>query len=130
MTNFILLAAFVIAIRAGRSIDAAIIGILLLLGLFFLAAVAVAWKRGLTDETSETGTHQRLILDLDGSTQTLLVTNNVSIGKRVPAAVGDHLLVHGEYVWNEQGGLVHFTHHDPQGSHEGGWIDRLGVRYQ
>jgi hypothetical protein len=47
----------------------------------------------------------------------------------VPAVVGDALLVHGEYVWNEQGGLVHFTHHDPDGSHESGWIERLGVRY-
>lgn len=87
-------------------------------------------ERLLADETSETGTHQRFILKLTGSAQTLLVTNNVSIGKRVPVAVGDALVVHGEYVWSEQGGLVHFTHHDPQHTHEDGWIDRLGARYQ
>jgi Na+/proline symporter len=50
VTNFILLGAFVIAIRTGRAIDAAIIGVLLLLGLFFLTVIAVAWKRGVTDE--------------------------------------------------------------------------------
>ena len=83
----------------------------------------------LSDETSETGTHQRFILRLEGVTQTLLITNNVSIGRRVPVVVGDAIVVHGEYVWNDQGGLVHFTHHDPQRSHEGGWIERQGVRY-
>ena len=86
--------------------------------------------RLLADETSATGTHQRFILTLRDSTQTLLITNNVSIGQRVPVGVGDDLLVHGEYIWNEQGGLMHFTHHDPRGSHEGGWIERHGVRYE
>ena len=83
----------------------------------------------LSDETSETGTHQRFIVRLVGVAQTLLITNNVSIGRRVPVVVGDVVVVHGEYVWNDQGGLVHFTHHDPQRSHEGGWIERQGVRY-
>ena len=85
--------------------------------------------RVLSDETSDSGTHQRFIVKLDRSTQTLLITNNVSIGKRVPVAVGDSVLVHGEYIWNDQGGLVHFTHHDPDGSHPSGWIERQGVRY-
>ena len=86
--------------------------------------------RVLTDEASEAGTHQRFILALTGPTQTVLVTNNVSIGRRVPIAVGDTVLVHGEYVWNTEGGLVHFTHHDPQRTHEGGWIERDGIRYE
>jgi len=29
-------------------------------------------------------------------------------------------MVHGEHVWNDQGGLIHFTHHDPPPAHEGG----------
>lgn len=86
-------------------------------------------QRLLSDETSATGTHQRFIVKLDGATATLLVTNNVSVGRRVPVAVGDAVVVHGEYIWNDQGGLVHFTHHDPDRTHEGGWIERLGVRY-
>ncbi len=86
--------------------------------------------RLLPDESSDTGTHQRLILTLRGSTQTLLITNNVSIGTRVPVVAGDALVVHGEYVWNDQGGLIHFTHHDPGHSHEGGWIERQGHRYE
>ena len=85
--------------------------------------------RVLADETGPSGTHQRFIVRLGSSTQTLLVDNNVSIGRRVPVAPGDAVIVHGEYVWNEQGGLVHFTHHDPAHTHEDGWIERTGTRY-
>ena len=48
---------------------------------------------------------------------------------RVPVTEGDHVIVHGEYVWNAQGGLIHFTHHDPQGTHEGGYIQDNGKTY-
>jgi hypothetical protein len=85
--------------------------------------------RLLADNTGPSGTHQRFIVQVGGSTQTLLVDNNVEIGKRVPLAVGDEVTVHGEYVWNDQGGLVHFTHHDPVHTHEDGWIEVKGVRY-
>ena len=54
----------------------------------------------------------------------------MTIGRRAPVVDGNEVLVHGEYVWNDQGGLIHFTHHDPDRSHEGGWIEVGGVRYQ
>ncbi|MDQ2912024.1 MAG: DUF3465 domain-containing protein [Chloroflexota bacterium] len=83
----------------------------------------------LTDDTGPSGTHQRFVIRLAGATQTVLVTNNVDIGKRVPLAIGDDVIVHGEYVWNDQGGLIHFTHHDPDRTHEDGWIEWKGARY-
>ncbi len=88
-----------------------------------------AVTRLLSDDTGPSGTHQRFIVQVKGSTQTLLIENNVSIGKRVPVATGDGVVVHGEYVWNDQGGLIHFTHHDPDHSHEDGWIELKGIRY-
>lgn len=88
-----------------------------------------AVTRLLTDDTGPSGTHQRFIMQMSGTTQTLLIDNNVDIGKRVPVASGDTVVVHGEYVWNDQGGLIHFTHHDPQHTHEDGWIEAKGVRY-
>ena len=69
------------------------------------------------------------IVQVKGSAQTLLIDNNVDIGKRVPVANGDDVVVHGEYVWNDQGGLIHFTHHDPAHTHEDGWIELKGARY-
>ena len=84
----------------------------------------------LEDDSGPSGIHQRFIIRLAGSRQTVLVDNNVTIGQRAPVLPGNDVFVHGEYVWNEQGGLIHFTHHDPAHTHEGGWIELSGVRYQ
>lgn len=86
--------------------------------------------RILTDAPGTDGTHQRFIVKLTGVSQTVLIDNNIDIGRRVPVAQGDAVTVHGEYVWNDQGGLIHFTHHDPAHTHEGGWIDLRGSRYE
>jgi hypothetical protein len=85
--------------------------------------------RLLADDPGPDGTHQRFIIALTGAAQTVLIENNVSIGRRVPVALGAAVRVHGEYIWNDQGGLIHFTHHDPAHTHEGGWIELAGVRY-
>ena len=84
----------------------------------------------LADDTGPSGPHQRFIIRLGGTTQTVLIDNNLTVGQRVPVAPADLVTVHGEYVWNAEGGLIHYTHHDPAPGHEGGWIDRNGVRYQ
>ena len=86
-------------------------------------------ERLLTDDPGPDGTHERFIIRLDGGTQTVLITHNISIAPRVPVDVGKQVTVHGEYVWNDQGGLIHFTHHDPQHTHEDGYIVLSGTRY-
>jgi hypothetical protein len=84
----------------------------------------------LPDRVSVTGTHEQFIIRLTSGDLTLLVEHNLSIAPRAPVAVGDHVIVHGEYIWNTQGGLIHFTHHDPDGRHEGGFIQENGTTYQ
>ena len=86
--------------------------------------------RLLTDQSGTAGTHERFIVKLLTGAITVEVEHNVSIGSRVPVTEGDHVIVHGEYVWNAQGGLIHFTHHDPVHTHEGGWIALRGARYE
>ncbi len=85
--------------------------------------------RLLPDRTSSTGTHEQFIVKLSSADVTVEVEHNISIAPRVPVALDDHVIVHGEYVWNAQGGLIHFTHHDPQGTHEGGYIQDNGKAY-
>ncbi len=74
--------------------------------------------------------HQRFILRL-GSGQTLLVAHNIDIANRIASLKeGDQLAFKGEYDWNPKGGVIHFTHHDPQGRHSSGWIKHNGQTYQ
>jgi len=74
--------------------------------------------------------HQRFIIATnDGNT--LLIAHNLSLAPRLEGlAVGDVLVVAGEYERNAQGGLIHWTHDDPQGRHASGYIEWRGRRYQ
>ena len=74
--------------------------------------------------------HQRFIVQL-ASGQTLLITHNIDVAPRIAGLkVGDSVGFNGEYVWNEKGGVIHWTHHDPQGRHVAGWVMHNGRRYQ
>ncbi|HSB29488.1 MAG TPA: DUF3465 domain-containing protein [Pyrinomonadaceae bacterium] len=74
--------------------------------------------------------HQRFIVRL-GSGQTLLIAHNVDIAHRIDdLRTGDHIQFYGEYVWNAEGGTIHWTHHDPAGSHVTGWLKHNGQTYQ
>lgn len=71
--------------------------------------------------------HQRFIVRCPAG-QTVLIVNDVSIGQRAPVSLGGTVQVKGQYIWDSQGGLVHFTHHDYAGG-EGGWIIWRGHTY-
>jgi hypothetical protein len=74
--------------------------------------------------------HQRFIVRLANG-QTLLVAHNIDEAPRVAGLqAGDRLRVHGEYIWNAKGGLLHWTHRDQRGHHPDGWIRRDGQTYQ
>jgi Protein of unknown function (DUF3465) len=74
--------------------------------------------------------HQRFILRLS-SGQTILISHNINLAHRVDALrEGDMVEFFGEYEWNSKGGVVHWTHHDPDGLHKGGWLKHNGVTYQ
>lgn len=73
--------------------------------------------------------HQRFIVAL-ASGQTLLISHNIDVAPRVPGLEeGDRLEFSGVYEWNSEGGLVHWTHHDPDGLHRPGWIKHQGTVY-
>ena len=74
--------------------------------------------------------HQRFIVQI-ASGQTVLVAHNIDIAPRVKGLKkGDTVRFKGEYVWNDKGGVVHWTHHDPDGRHDAGWLKCNGKTYQ
>ena len=76
--------------------------------------------RVLSDD-HEGSRHQRFVLQL-GDRQTLLRAHNIDLAERVPVASGDRVAFRGMYEWNDLGGLVHWTHRDPHGIEDGGWV--------
>jgi hypothetical protein len=85
--------------------------------------------RVLSDD-NDGGRHQRFILTL-ASGRTLLVAHNIDIAPRLPSLkVGDKVEFSGIYEWNPQGGVVHWTHRDPSGKHQAGWLRYAGRTYQ
>ena len=74
--------------------------------------------------------HQRFILRL-ANKQTLLMAHNVDIAPRLVGLKPGHTVTfYGLYEWNSQGGLIHWTHHDPDGEHVNGWLRYRGKIYQ
>ncbi|PKQ15700.1 MAG: hypothetical protein CVT67_08235 [Actinobacteria bacterium HGW-Actinobacteria-7] len=74
--------------------------------------------------------HQRFIIELS-SGQTLLIAHNIDLAPRLPGLkVGDTVEFYGEFETNPQGGVIHWTHRDPSGSHVAGWLKYKGATYQ
>lgn len=74
--------------------------------------------------------HQKFILRLP-SGHRVLVAHNTGLAPRVPGlAAGETVTVRGEYEWDERGGVIHWTHHDPAARHQPGWIEFRGKKYE
>ena len=74
--------------------------------------------------------HQRFILKMS-SGRTLLIAHNIDLAPRIQSIKeGDFVMFYGQYETNAQGGVIHWTHKDPQGRHVAGWLQHNGQRYQ
>ena len=81
-------------------------------------------------DDNEGSRHQKFILEL-ASGQTILIAHNIDLAPRIPdLRDGESVSFYGEYEWNERGGVVHWTHHDPQGRHVDGWLKHDGKTFQ
>jgi hypothetical protein len=74
--------------------------------------------------------HQRFILEVSTG-RTVLIAHNIDLAPRVRSlSEGDTVSFFGQYESNDRGGVIHWTHKDPQGRHVDGWLEHDGQRYQ
>lgn len=73
--------------------------------------------------------HQLCLVEL-ASGHTIKISHNVDLAPQVPWRKGDSLAFRGRFEWNDKGGVVHWTHHDPRGRKKGGWLRHEGKTYK
>ncbi len=84
----------------------------------------------LLSDDNDGSRHQKFIIRLS-SGQTLLIAHNIDLAPKIESIrEGDTVEYFGEYEWNTKGGLIHWTHNDPNGRHESGWLKHKGRIYQ
>ncbi|MDX1460405.1 MAG: DUF3465 domain-containing protein [Xanthomonadales bacterium] len=72
--------------------------------------------------------YQRFRVELENN-HPLEVWHNIDVSMPVPVSANAWVRMRGEYDWTPQGGKLHWTHRDPEGRREGGWIEVGGDRY-
>jgi hypothetical protein len=82
----------------------------------------------LPDDT-EGDRHQRLLVRIS-SGDTVLIAHNIDIAPRIEVRQGDAIRFKGEYIWNDRGGVIHWTHRDPRHRHSDGWLEANGRRVE
>jgi hypothetical protein len=74
--------------------------------------------------------HQRFLVRLSNG-KTVLIVHNIDIAPRLNGLrKGDLIEFSGEFIDNDKGGLVHWTHHDPSHRKRGGWLKWRGRIYR
>lgn len=94
----------------------------------FMVTVDARVEKMLRDD-NDGSRHQRFLIQLT-SGRTILVAHNIDLADRAPIGENDHIRIRGQYEWNDRGGVLHWTHHDPDGRHPGGWIEFQGERVE
>lgn len=75
--------------------------------------------------------HEGFLMRLNSGCATIVrVEVNTDLAGTFPVARGDRVTVKGEYEYYPMGGVIHWTHHDPRGRHEGGFIEIGGKTYE
>ena len=94
----------------------------------FMVTLDARVTKNLRDDL-EGSRHQRFLIELENG-RSLLVAHNIDLADRIELREGAPVRVRGQYEWNAKGGVIHWTHHDPDGRHPGGWIEANGRRVE
>ena len=91
---------------------------------------AMGTVKAILRDDNEGSRHQKFILELNNG-QTVLVAHNIDLAPRIEVLQkGDQVEFFGEYEYSAQGGVVHWTHHDPQRNHVDGWLKHKNKTYE
>ncbi|HEY8271356.1 MAG TPA: DUF3465 domain-containing protein [Pseudobdellovibrionaceae bacterium] len=72
--------------------------------------------------------HQKWIVRLS-SGATMEAVYNLDMCKRVPLRVGDTVAMGGQFIWTNQGALLHWLHYDPRRNRPDGYVEVNGKVY-
>ena len=74
--------------------------------------------------------HQKFLLKVSNNI-TILIAHNIDLAPRINDIYeGDVVQFKGEYIYTPKGGTVHWTHKDPRGNHQAGWLKHNGKTYE
>lgn len=77
-----------------------------------------------------TSPHEGFLMRLDtGCNVVVRVEVNTDFTGEIPLSSNQHVIVKGEYEYYPLGGVIHWTHRDPRGRHENGYVDAGGTMY-
>ena len=71
--------------------------------------------------------HQKFVVRLNNGV-TITAVYNTDMGPYVPVVIGSVVSLAGQFISTGNGGLIHWLHHDPQGSRPDGWVLFNGTR--
>ena len=80
-------------------------------------------------DDSQGSQHQRFLVKLQND-HVILIAHNIDLAPRVyNLSEGNEIAFYGEFEWNDKGGVVHWTHRDPENRHAHGWLEYQGKKY-
>ncbi len=96
-------------------------------GMNFVEGGGMVVTKILPDDTSGLQ-HQKWVVRLSNG-KTMQAVYNSDMCPRVPVKVGDVVAMGGQFIWTNDGGLLHWLHHDPRGRRPDGYVFVNGQYY-
>ena len=83
-------------------------------------------------DDNEGSRHQKFLVKIDNYPNiTVLIAHNIDLAPRIEGIQAKKpIRFYGEYIYNDKGGVVHWTHRDPASRHQDGWLEYKGEQYQ
>jgi hypothetical protein len=87
-------------------------------------------SRDLGVRAGRSSPHEGFLLRLDSGCKLVVrVEANTDFTGTIALSPGERVAVKGEYEYYPLGGVIHWTHRDPRGRHENGYISAGGAMY-